>query len=88
MACDECQTDYDKAPKKPGEIVEIKHADCVKTLDLNSSQEINEARKRETGYGPEEQAVIELINHLIERYEISLYSLACWSEHDCDCQRD
>lgn len=53
-------------------------------MQSDEPNQINEARRKLTGYSPEGQAIIELINHLMQRYEVSLYDLEAFDEHECE----
>lgn len=35
-------------------------------------------------YSPQAKAVLELINHLIERYGFDYHELDCFDEHECE----
>lgn len=44
---------------------------------------IEKNRKKHSGYSPEDQAIIELVDHLMDRYDLCIYQLEKYRQHDC-----
>jgi hypothetical protein len=54
------------------------------TMHDKVSKEVLKYRDSLSGYSDSDKAVLELINHLMKRYGITIYELDGWDEHVCE----